>query len=90
MADEPETQDVNPAVQYWRWTPEDLPGGIYTTPLFGELVPGRVIEVAEGQVPVVKALPDWQKATKKQFDEQVPFDVARAVRRIPVEEADNS
>lgn len=76
-------EDVTPTVEYWRWQPQGLPDGVYDNPLFGELVPGRVVEIREDQLPIVKASPDWEKSTVKQYEKQPDIHDEREARRMP-------
>ena len=76
-------QDQAAQVAYYRWTPEDEPDGIYSSPHFGELVPGRVIEVTENKLHLAANDPAFKKATKKDFDNQPPLDEVREERRQP-------
>ena len=68
--------DNEPAPTYHRWVP-DLPDGIYTNPVLGELRPGRSVEVRAQDAHIV-AGSDWEKATAKQFEKQPSITDERA------------
>jgi len=77
--------DDSTALSYWRWTP-DLPDGTYDTPMFGELFPGRIVEIRLDQSHLVANDPAWSKATKKAYDTQPTIEEERAARRQPFRE----
>jgi hypothetical protein len=79
MADEP-------SPSYYCWDPKDLPDGVYTNPHFGELTPGRVVEVRDHQLSLVAGQPDWKKSNRKQFESQAPISEEREQLRQPKEE----
>lgn len=62
-------QDVTVAVKHYRYEP-DAPPGVYTTPFFGEVVTGEVIEVSGDRAQQAANDPSWTKATKKDYDNQ--------------------
>lgn len=63
-------EDVAPAVSYYRFNPPDLGSGIYSTPFFGEVFTGRVVEVRPADLFVIANDPNWEKATRKDFEDQ--------------------
>jgi hypothetical protein len=72
-----------PAASYYRYTPQNLPSGIYDNPTFGELIPGRIVEVRARHESVVRDNPDWTKASKKQFESQPTITEQRDELRLP-------
>lgn len=73
-----------PALAYYRWNP-DLPLGTYDNPHFGQLTPGRIVEVRAHQLALVVGQPDWEKATRKQHENQPTFEEERDAFLRPVQ-----
>lgn len=69
--------------KHYRFAPENLPDGIYDSPHFGELIPGRVAEIPPEKVHLVAYHPDWEKATRKQYEDQPDLEVDKARFRQP-------
>ena len=71
---------------YYRWLPKDLGHGLYDSPVFGHLIPGRVIEVPEGradQLSVVAADPAFVRVEQDDFDRQPTLDDELAQLQVP-------
>lgn len=55
-----------PPNRWYKFEPEDAPeGGVYTTPLMGEVEVGKTYEVPEQYLAAVADSPDWHKSTQK-------------------------
>lgn len=82
--------ETEPAAVYYRYDPADLPDGIYTHAILGELRPGRVVEVRQMHAYLVTSPdnPDWKKATKKEYEAQPPITEERNELRLPIDEED--
>jgi hypothetical protein len=70
---------TEPVAAYYRWVP-DLPDGMYTLPIHGELRPGRVVEVLPQHLYLVTGS-QWKLASRQEYKEQPDIPIDRAELR---------